>query len=68
MEARRQDMQGVGEGIDRCATMALLKSKKLDPYQKGMLRSILSGAVMTQARLHKAGLACSSRCQFCDAE
>ena len=42
---RRRDMKGIEFGIDRVATMALLAANKLEDYSKGILRSIISGAV-----------------------
>ena len=48
---RREDMDGVGgNGIDRVATTKLLQSARTSPAQKGMLRSILTGAVWTGHR------------------
>ena len=49
-------MQGleVAAGIDRCATLALLSKK--DFAEVGLLRSILSGCVRLQKRLHDAKL------------
>ena len=62
---RRSDMQGIATGVDRDSSVALLYSGKLDPHQKGSLRTILSGGVWTKERAHRANLAPSAVCQFC---
>ena len=64
--ASRHDMEGLDalQGVDRQATLACLNSK-LDPYDAGMLRGILSGSIRLRKRLCEAGLADSSVCQFC---
>eukprot|EP00973_Karenia_brevis_P016714 2290196-Karenia_brevis.AAC.1 len=64
-ESRREDMRGISGGIDRLATLALYKKRATTDYDKGVLRSILSGALRTQKDLHKAGIACSSHCPHC---
>eukprot|EP00973_Karenia_brevis_P037921 5230141-Karenia_brevis.AAC.1 len=53
--ARRQDMQGIEMGIDRYATQCAIQQCRI-PYRRGMTRSIVAGAVMTQDRLHRAHL------------
>ena len=63
--ARRPDMQGIEEGVERDLTTCLLNSGKLSPYQCALLRAILAGAVWTQERLHRARLAPSATCLFC---
>eukprot|EP00973_Karenia_brevis_P046786 6492009-Karenia_brevis.AAC.1 len=61
---RRADMQGIEFGIDRFATQsAMLRCRS--SYRMGMLRSIISGAVMTQDRLHRAGMEVSNLCPYC---
>ena len=65
-EKRRADMVGLceGGGIDRPATCKLLRSPKLAPARKGMLRSILSGAVRVGHRLGELRSS-GGACQFC---
>ena len=64
--ARRPDFLGIGDaGIDRRATMALLHNKKLARRDLPRLRRVLCGGTWSRARLHAAGLAESSMCQFC---
>ncbi|CAE8644441.1 unnamed protein product, partial [Polarella glacialis] len=43
---RRQDMRGIENGIDRDATLARLRSSRTSPFQEGVLRSILAGAII----------------------
>ena len=64
---RRQDMQGLENdwGVDRLATMSVCNSTKTKPYDSGILRSIISGSVRLQQRLHVAGLVDSAVCTFC---
>eukprot|EP00973_Karenia_brevis_P085671 11884513-Karenia_brevis.AAC.1 len=64
-ETRRKDMQGIGRGIDKSMTLSLMQGRTLNDYDRGILRSVLAGAVWTQQRLHKAKLTTSSVCQFC---
>ena len=54
---RRVDMDGIEVGIDRCATLALYRSSRTSDQRKGILRSVQSGAIRSQANLYKAGLA-----------
>eukprot|EP00973_Karenia_brevis_P026308 3628384-Karenia_brevis.AAC.1 len=63
---RRGDMQGIEQGVDREASVALLKSKHVSDYDKGILRSILSGAFWTCHRLARAKKVATSICPFCD--
>eukprot|EP00973_Karenia_brevis_P012822 1741401-Karenia_brevis.AAC.1 len=63
--ARRQDMAGLQDGIDRVATLAAYNGRSLNDYDKGLLRSILSGAVRTGHQLHRSGLVDDSLCPFC---
>eukprot|EP00973_Karenia_brevis_P061990 8622423-Karenia_brevis.AAC.1 len=62
---RRPDMYGIGDGIDRVATTSLLHSNALNDFEKGVLRSILTGAMVTQHRLFKAGAVPTARCPHC---
>ena len=64
--SRRSDMDGLQakQGIDRKATMALL-NKRRPADEVGMLRSVLSGSIRLQRRLHDARLAASPVCVFC---
>eukprot|EP00973_Karenia_brevis_P036330 5009452-Karenia_brevis.AAC.1 len=59
-------MRGIEDGIDREATLHLLRRKKLSHHDKGVLRSILAGGFVTQHRLYRAGLTSSGVCPFCD--
>ena len=55
-------------GINLDATLALLKctsSEGLSCYERGVLRSILTGGVRPQTRLHAAGLVDSLLCPLC---
>eukprot|EP00973_Karenia_brevis_P065306 9071202-Karenia_brevis.AAC.1 len=65
-EDRRADMQGVGQGVDKAMSAALLHDRRIDDYKKGVLRSVMAGSVWTQDRLHKAGLEASNVCKFCN--
>ncbi|CAE8600524.1 unnamed protein product, partial [Polarella glacialis] len=65
--ARREDMHGIEDGIDREMTLALLRSSSLPPYEKSVLRSILAGSVWTQDRLSRAGMVQAATCPYCDA-
>eukprot|EP00973_Karenia_brevis_P063069 8768928-Karenia_brevis.AAC.1 len=49
--AQRKDMRGVENGVDRVATLLLLRASSTDDYQKGVLRGIISGAIWTRDRL-----------------
>ena len=57
-------MEGAEVGLDVHATMALYRRKQTTDYERGVLRSIFSGAVCTRARLHKAGVVDSPVCFF----
>eukprot|EP00973_Karenia_brevis_P043624 6044146-Karenia_brevis.AAC.1 len=63
---RRKDMAGIEAGIDRVATLALYRRRSLQDYERGVLRSILAGAVRTQSLLWKAGLVNDSACPYCN--
>ena len=58
-------MQGVGDGVDRDSTRALLESGELSEYQAGCLRKILAGAVYTEDRASKHFKRGSAECPFC---
>eukprot|EP00973_Karenia_brevis_P058440 8138979-Karenia_brevis.AAC.1 len=58
-------MRGLEHGVDRLATQSYLQSSRCPPYDKGLLRSILSGAVWTQERLSRANLQESPLCPCC---
>ena len=65
-EGRRNDMQGIGGGVERDVTMALLSSDKMNDEQAGLLRCVLTGSIWTQDRLHRAGMArAANRCGTC---
>eukprot|EP00973_Karenia_brevis_P076615 10642478-Karenia_brevis.AAC.1 len=64
--ARRSDMDGIQNGIDRVATSALLNNKRISDQRKGVLRTILCGAFWTGRRLASAKLRSSCKCPFCD--
>eukprot|EP00973_Karenia_brevis_P023386 3219235-Karenia_brevis.AAC.1 len=59
---RRPDMQGIEGGIDRPASLAVLESRLMDDYRRGLLRSILAGAVWSGSRLRQAGVLASDVC------
>ena len=67
---RREDMAGLDcpFGVDRLATLAVYNSKETSPQDAGILRSILSGSLRFQERLHIAGLADDATCPFCQLE
>ena len=54
--ARRQDMQGpsTDHGVDRLASLALMRQRKTAPRDKARLQSLLSGSLRLQERLHVA--------------
>ena len=54
--ARRKDMQGLDTdyGVDRLASMALMRQRKTAPRDKARLQSLLSGSLRLQDRLHVA--------------
>jgi len=65
--ARRKDMQGLDTdyGVDRLASMALMRQRKTAPRDKARLQSLLSGSLRLQDRLHVAKIVDSPVCQFC---
>eukprot|EP00660_Eupelagonema_oceanica_P019435 gene19435-biopygen13324 len=66
---RRQfhdDFAGIGEGIDRAATMSLHGWKRLTGLERGYLRVIIAGGVYSQRRLHEMQLVPSPNCPHCD--
>eukprot|EP00973_Karenia_brevis_P087568 12141608-Karenia_brevis.AAC.1 len=58
-------MQGIQDGLDRDSSTALLSTSKLDPYQAGVLRTIISGGIWTEDRAHRATLSSSNQCKYC---
>jgi ribonuclease HI len=64
--ARRSDMSGIEHGIDRDATLALLSGNHLVPFEQGILRGILAGAIWTQDRAQRSGRVASSVCEHCN--
>lgn len=62
---RRRDMCGIEHGVDRDVTLALLSGNRLSPMQKGILRSIMAGAIWIQDRAHRARKAETALCLFC---
>eukprot|EP00973_Karenia_brevis_P023096 3180779-Karenia_brevis.AAC.1 len=65
--ARRKDMHGIEDGVNREATGALLSSSNLTSVEKGFLRNILSGAMWTQDRKFRANLTDTDQCVHCGA-
>ena len=61
-------MDGAEAGLDVHATMALYRSKWLTDYKRGVLRSVLAGAVCTRAKLFKAVKVVSPICEACGRE
>lgn len=61
----RHDMMGIERGVDRVATLKLMYSNRTPPARKGILRSILTGAIWTAKKLAKAKLIESSVCPHC---
>ena len=68
--ARRHDMAGLHDtaGMDRDNTCAELNSRSISPFQRGCLRSIISGSVRLGERLFQAGLWNTPLCIFCGHE
>eukprot|EP00973_Karenia_brevis_P011022 1492173-Karenia_brevis.AAC.1 len=64
--ARRSEFDGVQAGVDRSSTLSLMQSRRTDDCHKGVLRSILVGAVRTGHNLYRCGLAEDDVCPFCD--
>ena len=62
--ARRPDLRGIEQGIDRDATNVAWRSMA-DPRAAGVLRSTICGAVWTQERRSRGGLAESAECPHC---
>ena len=65
---RPRDLTGIGDGIDREATMALYKGKgmKLTALERGYLRVIITGGVWTGDRLHRIQILQTGACAFCE--
>eukprot|EP00973_Karenia_brevis_P002359 318029-Karenia_brevis.AAC.1 len=64
--SKRKDMEGAQRGVDRRATLSLMSHKKTSAYSKGVLRSVIAGAIWTQERLEKASLVDSNACPYCN--
>ena len=64
-DARRDNLRGVGGGINRDATVALLLSGRLGPQKEGLLRSIVADAIWTQERKFRAHLVEIPVCPHC---
>ena len=64
----RNDMAGIELGIDYRATRRLYEVASLSPFQRGMMRSILLGALLTPGRMAFAGLLSDQEalCPLCD--
>eukprot|EP00973_Karenia_brevis_P083102 11522410-Karenia_brevis.AAC.1 len=56
-------MAGMEAGVDRVATLSLMR--RLDDYRKGILRSILAGAVRAGVQLLAARLVDTDICPHC---
>ena len=63
---RRPEFDGLQSRVDRISTLALLHGKRLDEYGKGLLRSVLAGAVWHGLALAKAGLVATNICPHCN--
>ncbi|CAE8583822.1 unnamed protein product [Polarella glacialis] len=66
--AKRKDLRGLGVRTDRELTIRLLQRKgedALSAYEQGVPRSVLCGAVTTQAKLARAKQVDSAVCPFC---
>ena len=63
---RRQDLAGLQTGVDIEATCQLLRASRQTQVHKGLLRSILSGGVVSGQRAHKARFCSSAICEFCN--
>eukprot|EP00660_Eupelagonema_oceanica_P019749 gene19749-biopygen33098 len=69
-ESRRakahDDVSGIGDGVDRDATCALLRRcPELTPYQLGIVRTIICGGTWTRARLHAIKVIPDPGCCYC---
>ena len=66
--ARRADMHGLDQGVDRHASLRLRgDTAAITPYQRGMLDGILAGALRTYHRLFRGNMVPEDVCPFCDA-
>jgi len=65
---RREDCRGLEDaaGVDKRATLALMSSKEVGPYQRGLLQGVMAGSLRLQERLHQAQLKDSPLCPFCE--
>ena len=66
--ARKLEMEDEdGVPVERCSldhVRWLLRTNKLNPWQKGCLASLATGAYWTNSRLHQAGYDCAPECPF----
>ena len=62
---RRSDMQGLQLGVEVDTSVRLLRSSSSDVH-KGILRSVMAGAVNYGHRLFRAGLVQCDVCPFCN--
>ena len=66
LETRREDMQGVKDGIDYRTINAVWNSyKNTDPLRAGYMRNILAGAELTQDRRKRMKMSTSDTCEHC---
>ncbi|KAJ9444445.1 Retrovirus-related Pol polyprotein from type-1 retrotransposable element R2 [Diplonema papillatum] len=79
----RKNLEGIGEGVDRNATLRLLEvgrgkgeareergatAVNLSAYERGVLRHIMADAVLPQTRLHQRKMQPSATCKYCGKE
>ncbi|KAJ9437980.1 hypothetical protein DIPPA_33534 [Diplonema papillatum] len=80
----RKNLEGIGEGVDRNATLRLLDVGRgrgdargerngapdvsLSAYERGVLRHIMADAVLPQTRLHQRKMQPSATCRYCGKE
>ena len=62
---RRTGMVDLSHGLNLRASTSLLRSSNLPSYSRGVLRSILTGALDSPDRLFRHGRAPSPSCPFC---
>ena len=63
--SQRKSLASIRSGVDKVATLRLLKNKSLDAYDRGILRSILADAITTQKYLFRSKQAKFSTCPWC---
>eukprot|EP00662_Eupelagonemidae_sp_cell21_P057404 gene57404-biopygen32076 len=63
--ARRDDIKGIEEGIDREATWAGHRRSRATPYELGIRRTTLCGGTWTHDRLYRCGVVDSDACPYC---